>query len=328
MSDKPRVGISACLLGEEVRFDGGHKRNPYVVNKLAGAVELVPVCPEVEAGFPTPRETMRLGRFGGRIRVTGNRSGENFTPRLRAWSEQRVSELESTELDGYIFMKNSPSCGLSRVKVYEEREDGSRVDASPSKTGIGVFADAVQRRMPTLALTEDGWLHDPGLRDTFLERLFTHHRMRTQLLVEPTRAKLVDFHSEHKLMYMARSPEGYRKLGRLVGRRGERPLEAVLDEYVPLAMETLRKPATPGRQANVLQHIVGYFKGVLSHFEKQEIVGLIDEFRRGFHGLAVPLTLLRHHLNKHQQSEWLARQRYFAPYPRGLQIRAAPNLAR
>ena len=314
-TSRPRIGVSSCLLGRQVRFDGGHKKSDFVADTLSRFVELVPVCPEVESGMPVPRESLRLvpGRAG--LRLIGNRSGADHTDRMSSFAEQRVAELTALELDGFVLKKDSPSCGLERVRTYREGA------AQPVRTGTGLFAALLRDRLPALPLTEEGWLRDPGLRESFLERIFTHHRMRMVLFEAPSRGKLVTFHSEHKLLYMARSPVLYRELGRIAAQSAARPLKATIELYAAQAMAALGERSTPGKQANVLQHIMGYFKEVLTASEKRELLSLIDDFRAGLHGLLVPLTLLLHHLRAHEVSAWLSRQLYFRPYPKELGAR-------
>lgn len=315
-SPRPRIAVSACLLGRSVRFDGGHKKHDFVAGTLSRFVDLVPVCPEVESGMGVPRETVRLVATSTGLRLLGNRSGADQTDRMTAYSERRVAELAALDLDGFVLKKDSPSCGLERVRIYKEE-----LDAQPSRTGRGLFAAKLGDRLSALPLAEEGWLHDPALRESFLARIFTHHRLRTSLLVEPSRGKLVAFHAQHKLLYMAHSAARSRELGRIAAQAGDLPLEATLQLYTAQAMAALGQRSTPGTHANVLQHILGYFKRVLTPFEKQELLSLIEEFRAGLHGLLVPLTLLVHHLHKHDVGEWLGSQRYFQPYPKELGAR-------
>ncbi|HZZ83866.1 MAG TPA: DUF523 and DUF1722 domain-containing protein [Anaeromyxobacteraceae bacterium] len=312
---QPRIGVSACLLGTPVRFDGGHKNNAYVHSVLARFATLVPVCPEVESGMPVPRESLRLVERGGGggVALLGNRSGADRSDQLRAWGRGRVEELARLDLDGFILKKDSPSCGLERVRVYP-----AEGDRPPARTGTGLFAALLRERLPALPLAEEGWLQDAGLRECFLDRVFTRHRMREALLPAPSRSGLVAFHTDHKLLYLAHSPARYRELGRLVAQAAEVPVADAVERYAAKAMAALGERATPGKHANVLQHVLGYFKGVLSAFEKQELLSLVEEYRAGLQVRSVPLTLLVHHLRKHELGGWLSRQRYFDPYPRAL----------
>jgi uncharacterized protein YbgA (DUF1722 family)/uncharacterized protein YbbK (DUF523 family) len=311
-ASRPRIGVSSCLLGRLVRFDGGHRKSDFVAGTLSRFVELVPVCPEVESGLPVPRESLRLVSGQAGLRLVAGRSGADHTDRMTSFAERRVAELAALELDGFVLKKGSPSCGLERVRTYREGV------AQPVRTGAGLFAAQLRARLPALPLAEEGWLHDPGLRQSFLERAFTHHRLRLALFQAPTRQKLVAFHAAHKLLYLARSPALYRELGRIVARPAPGPLEPTIELYAARAMAALGERSTPGKQANVLQHVLGYFKAALTAPEKQELLSLIDDFRAGLHGLLVPLTLLLHHLRRHPVSPWLSSQLYFQPYPREL----------
>ncbi len=312
---RPQVGISACLLGQMVRYNGSHKRDSFLVEVLGKHVAFVPVCPEVEAGMGTPREAVRLVRHGSDVRMVGTASAIDHTDRMAKFARRRARELR--ELDGYIFKKNSPSCGLERVAIYPI---GKKV--APARNGRGMFAAAIAERMPALPLSEEGWLYDAHLRDSFLARVFLHHRFRTEVVAAPSRRALIEFHARNKLLYMAHSPAGYRELGKLVANIGS-DLSGAIERYRDLAMRSVALRATPGKHANALLHIVGYFKKVLEPAEKQELLELVEEFRGGVSGLEVPLTLLRHHLKKHRQSAWLMQQTYFQPYPKGLVIGAA-----
>lgn len=312
---RPRVGISACLLGTSVRFDGGHKRDIFVHDTLGQFVDFVPVCPEVESGMSIPREPLRQVSERGGIRLVGTRTGKDQSGRLESYARRRVDELADLDLDGFILKKDSPSCGLERVRVHAPENN-----RPPSRDGVGFFARRLKERLPSVPLTEEGWLRDALRRETFLHQIFTHHRLRTDLLAQPSAAGLVSFHSDHKLLYMAHSPEQYRELGRLVAHASERPLKTTLEMYESRAMAALAPPATPGKQANVLQHILGYFRSSLTTFEKHELLSLIEDFQAGCLCLLVPLTLLRHHLHTHGAAPWLMRQHYFHPYPKALNV--------
>lgn len=314
-TSRPRIGVSACLLGEGVRFDTGHKRSDFVTGPLSRFVELVSVCPEVESGMGVPRESMRLFSGPAGLGLVGNRSGTDYAGGMNTFAARRAGELAALQLDGFVLKKDSPSCGVERVRVY--REGGGQ----PARDGMGIFAAALRARLPALPLAEEGWLQDDGLRTSFLEQIFTHHRLRTALLAAPSPRALLDFHADHKLLYMGRSPTLYRELGRIAAQATDRPLGATVELYAAQAMTALGHRSTPGKQSNVLQHILGYFKAALSPDEKREFLTLVDEFRAGLHGLAVPLTLLLHYLRKHDAADWLRRQVYLQPFPRELGAR-------
>ena len=308
-----RVGISACLLGEEVRFDGGHKRDRFLTDTFGRFVEWVPVCPEVEAGFGTPREAMRLVDVDGRIRLLTVRTHVDLTARLEAYAKRRVDELEVEDLSGYVLKSDSPSCGLERVKVYGR-------STAPKRAGTGLFAAQLRRRYPFLPLEEEGRLTDPRLRENFIERVFAYRRVRDLFASRWTVAGLVAFHTAHKLTLMAHSPAAYRSLGRLVAQRerlAPRELEA---RYFEGFMDALTKIATPTRHANVLQHIAGYFKKLLDRREKAELAETIDDYRAGLTPLVVPMTLVRHHVRRHDVV-YLSQQVYLEPHPKELMLR-------
>ena len=309
-----RVGISSCLLGQEVRFDGGHKRDRFLTDTFGRFVEWVPVCPEVEAGFGTPREAMRLVDVDGRLRLLTVRTQADLTARLDAYAKRRVDELEELEeLSGYVLKSDSPSCGLERVKVYGR-------STAPKRSGTGLFAAQLRRRYPFLPLEEEGRLTDPRLRENFIERVFAYRRVRDLFTSRWTVAGLVAFHTAHKLTLMAHSPAAYRSLGRLVAQRerlAPRELEA---RYFEGFMRALTTIATPPRHADVLQHIAGYFKKLLDRREKAELAEAIDDYRGGLTPLVVPMTLIRHYVRRHGVV-YLSQQIYLEPHPKELMLR-------
>ncbi len=310
---KIRLGISSCLLGHNVRFDGGHKMNRYLHDILAPYVEYVPVCPEVEIGLPIPRPTLRQVDAGnGEVRLVFSKSGEDITERMQEWAQRRVQELESENLDGFVFKANSPSSGMERVKVYKDK-------GMPRKDGVGLFAANFMQHFPLLPVEEEGRLNDPALRENFITRIFTLQRFRHMLENNPGYGDIVAFHSRHKLLLMAHSVEIYREMGRLVARGKELGFDAFLQEYRTLLLKGLRLKATPSKHTNVLQHILGYFKRDLSKDEKQEAVELIDNYRLGLVPLIVPVTLLNHIVRKFEQ-EYLGAQVYLKPHPKELKL--------
>ena len=316
---KPRLGISACLLGEPVRFDGGHKRDRFLTDTLGRYVEWVPMCPEVECGMPIPRPAIRLvGSDPGQPSVLERRSGVDHTTQLRDWAEARARRVAALQLDGFVLKKNSPSCGLERVRRY----DAADSDDAPARDGRGVFTLALLEHAKRIPLTEEGRLSDGCLREDFLSGIFTHHRLRVALR-NPSHETLLSSHAAHKLLYMAHSPQGPAKLGqRLAGGRGISIAE-MTDEYMRGAMGVMATPTSRGKHANVLQHVLGFFKKTISPAEKQEMLTVIDDFARGTQPLAVPLALFRHYLNRHDVSDWLRAQVYFEPFPHEIAQRAA-----
>jgi uncharacterized protein YbgA (DUF1722 family)/uncharacterized protein YbbK (DUF523 family) len=308
-----RIGISSCLLGHNVRYDGGHKKDSLVTGALAHFMTFVPVCPEVEVGMPVPRPSLRLVRQGGETRLVEPKHGVDHTEAMRRWAEERVRQLAKLDLSGYILKKDSPSCGMERVKVYSEKGPGLR-------DGVGLFARELMRQLPLLPVEEEGRLNDPPLRENFIERVFAYRRLRALLASRWTVGDLVRFHTAEKLLLLAHAPEAYRSLGRLVARAKELPRAEVESGYGEGFMEGLRKLATKGRNANVLLHMAGYFKEQLGPGEKAELHEAIADYGRGLVPLVVPLTLLRHYVRRHG-STYLEGQVYLEPHPKELMLR-------
>jgi len=313
MTDKIRLGISSCLLGQKVRFDGGHKLDHFLVDTLGQYVEFVPVCPEVEMGLPTPRDTLRLTGTPESERLVFSRSGEDITDQMNTWAKKRVKELEKEDLCGFVFKSRSPSSGMERVKLYNSK-------GVPNKIGVGLFARAFMSHFPLLPVEEDGRLNDPKLRENFIECLFTFKRWRETIKGNKTRGSLVDFHTRHKLLIMSHSPELYRKMGNLVAHAKELETSDLYLQYQSLLSMAMRLKTTRKKQVNVLEHILGYFKRQLSSDEKKEILSLIDQYKKEFLPLIVPITLLNHYVRKYDQS-YLKQQIYLEPHPVELQLR-------
>jgi uncharacterized protein YbgA (DUF1722 family)/uncharacterized protein YbbK (DUF523 family) len=308
-----RLGISSCLLGQHVRFDGGHKRDPFLVDTFGAFVEWVPVCPEVELGLGTPRESLRLVRKDDIVHMVNTKSGRDITVEMRRWARARVEELAGGNLAGYVLKKDSPSCGMERVKVYGE-------SGMADRSGRGLFAEALMERFPRLPVEEEGRLSDPRLRDNFVERVFAYVRLRALFRPRWTAGDLVRFHTAHKMALLAHSPGMYAELGRLVAQAKTLDRAGLESRYRDLFMDTLAKLATARRHTNVLQHMAGHFKNLLGPDEKQELLGSIEDYRLGFVPLIVPLTLMKHHVRRHSV-EYLAGQVYLDPHPKELMLR-------
>ncbi len=308
-----RLGVSSCLLGTEVRFDGGHKRDRFLTDQLADFVEWVPICPEVEVGMGTPRPAMRLVRDGEALRLLEVKSGHDHTRSMHAFTQRRVRELRRLDLDGYILKKDSPSCGMTRVKVYNPTGVARR-------DGVGLFAEALLRSYPNLPVEDEGRLNDPNLRENFIERVFAYERLRRCFRGRWTRGQVVAFHTAHKLQLMAHSTVAYRELGRLVARMKQLPRGEFRAEYESGFMEALRRPATRGKNANALQHAAGYLKKDLDSDSRTELVELLDAYRQGLVPLIVPVTLIAHHVRKHE-IEYLQGQVFLEPHPKELMLR-------
>lgn len=307
------LGVSSCLLGESVRYDGGHKHDRYITDLLGRWFRLVPVCPEVGCGLPVPREAMHLAGDPEAPRLVTVRTGQDLTERMQAYCDAETERLAGEELCGFVFKKGSPSSGLYRVKVYGR-------PGEPPRSGRGLFAAAVARRFPRLPLEEEGRLHDPVIRENFIERVFTYRRWRDFLRDAGTPAGLVAFHTAHKLLVMAHSPDHYRRLGRLVAGAGSADLPVLLDSYEELLLEAMARHATVSKHTNVLQHIMGYFKKVLTPVEKRELLAVIERYHDRLVPLVVPVTLLRHYVRVHGEP-YLSGQLYLDPHPAELMLR-------
>jgi uncharacterized protein YbgA (DUF1722 family)/uncharacterized protein YbbK (DUF523 family) len=308
-----RVGISMCLLGEKVRFDGGHKRDAFLVDTFGRHVEWLSVCPEVDIGLGTPREPIRLVRRGKDICLVGVKSEADHTDAMRAYAARKAEALANSDLCGYILKKDSPSCGMERVKVYDR-------GLSPARTGRGVFAEVLLQRLPHLPVEEEGRLSDPRIRDNFVERVFAYRRLRDLFSGNWTTGALVSFHTAHKLLLLAHSPKSYAELGRLVARASSLPRHDVQERYESQFMSALSVIATPKRHVNVLHHMLGYFKDTLDAGSRGELMASIEDYGRGLVPLIVPVTLFRHHVRVLKVA-YLAGQVFLEPHPKELMLR-------
>lgn len=313
IGDPIRIGISACLLGHEVRYDGNHKRDAFLTETFGPYVQWVVVCPEVELGLGIPREPIRLVDHGDGPRMVGTRSGTDHTPAMQSYAAKRVRALAPEDLCGYVLKKNSPSCGMERVKIYRDQ-------GMPSAKGQGVFAAVLMQAFPLLPVEEEGRLSDPRLRDNFVERVFAYRRLRTLFSGRWTLGQLVRFHSVHKLQLLAHSPAQYQALGRLVARAKSLERTALREQYQEGFMTGLRALATPRRNVNVLQHMSSYFRDRIDESERAELRALIDDYGKELVPLVVPLTMIRHYVRKFA-IEYLAMQVYLEPHPRELMLR-------
>jgi len=313
MEERIRMGVSACLLGQPVRYDSGHKRDRYITDILGEYLEFVPVCPEVEAGFPIPRETFRLVGDPENPRLVTSRSNVDHTERMLAWAEKRVAEIEKEHLCGFIFKSDSPNSGLSRVKVYNAK-------GMADKKGVGLFARAFTQHVPLLPVEEEGRLNDAKLRETFIEQIFTLKRWRETMASSRSMKNLVEFHTRHKLLVLSHSPAHAKRMGKLVAEGKQMPIGEATTHYEGLLIEALRLKTTVKKNINVLEHILGYFKAQLSADEKQEVLEIFDRYRREFVPLIVPVTLLNHYVRKFDQP-YLKQQVYLNPHPVALKLR-------
>lgn len=306
------VGISQCLMGESVRYDGGHKHDFYITGTLQRYFELIPVCPELAIGLGVPREPIRLVGNPKQPRAVGIRNASlDVTQKLQEYGLQQSREL--AQLCGYIFKRGSPSCGMERVKVYGNQ-------GMSAKQGSGIYAQVFMQQQPLIPCEEEGRLGDPQLRENFIQRVFVLHRWRILRSSRLTAAKLVEFHSRHKYMVMAHSLIAYKDLGRLIATAGKTGIRDLADNYILQLMNALKCIATRKQHANVLEHLLGYLKKSISKEDKQELLDSIREYRLGELPLVVPITLLKHHF-RHHPDLYIEKQYYLSPHPRELMLR-------
>ncbi len=312
--DELRVGISTCLLGQEVRYDGGHKRDVFITTQLGRYVSFVPVCPEVELGLGIPRESIRLEQDeDAAVHLVGTRSGQEVTEAMTAYAQQRVAGLRGLGLCGYIFKKDSPSCGLHRVRVYGP-------GGMPQRNGRGLYAHALTEAMPLLPVEEEGRLHDPRLRENFVEQVFAYRRLQRLFAAAWSNADLQHFHAAEKMLLMAHDPRGLQTLGQIVAEAHRLGPAATEEAYTREFMTAMARIATPRKHTNVLQHLAGYFKKRLDGHGREELHQVIADFHAGLVPLIVPVTLLRHYVRLYDEG-YLARQTYLCPHPKELMLR-------
>jgi len=314
MTDRIPVGVSHCLLGTPVRFDGGHKHWDWCTETLAEYFEFLPVCPEVESGMPVPRDAIRqVAKADGVHLIASKNLTQDVTQQLETYSKQKVSAL--SHLCGFIFMKGSPTCGLERVKVYDEAHQ------MPYKKGVGVFARHFIERYPLIPAEDSGRLQDAAIRENFMLRVFLYHQWVNRVSADLTAKKLIDFHSQHKFILLAHSPMAYKAAGQKLANLKAEPLPVIAHEYISLFMAGLKKVASKKNHSNVLQHLVGFIKQNIPSEQKREILEAIEEYRRGDIPLLVPMTLLKHYVNRYGQP-YLKAQSYWQPHPRELKLRS------
>ena len=301
------------MLGERVRYDGNHKLDRFLTDTLGEYVQYVPVCPEVECGFPTPRESFRLVGDPDSPRLVTTKTGVDHTEKMLSWSRETVARLENEDLCGFIFKSRSPSSGMRQIKVYDD-------NGVPRKTGTGIFARAFMEHFPLIPVEDDGRLHDPRIRENFIERIFTLMRWREAVSKKMSRGTLVEFHTRHKLLLLSHSHKDYRTMGKLVAEAKQTPLRDLFARYQQLLMDAMKLMTTNRKNANVLQHIMGYFKKVLTKDEKQELLEIIQLYRNGTLPLIVPITLFNHYVRKYDEA-YLKIQYYLNPHPLELQLR-------
>ncbi len=312
MPDKIKIGISSCLLGNNVRWNGGHQRDRYLTDTLGQYVEWVPVCPEVEVGLGIPRETLRLVGDHENPRLVTTKTGVDHTASMKKWARGRLDKLAKENLCGFIFKSDSPSSGMVRVKVYSEK-------GMPQKKGVGIFARAFMDRFPLIPVEDDGRLRNPSIRENFIDQVFTLKRWRETRGRRSCVGNVVDFHSRNKLVLMAHSPKHLKQMGALVADGKGLGCSMLYGSYEKLLLEALRLKSTVKKNYNVLQHVMGYFKKQLSPDEKQELLEVMEHYKKSLVPLVVPLTLFRHYVRKYDQP-YLREQTWLNPHPADLKL--------
>lgn len=311
--NKISLGISQCLLGEPVRFDGGHKRNRYLTDVLSQYVEYHAVCPELAIGLGVPRKPIRLIVTDGQDRIRSvENAGVDVTDALMQEAEHAVQQMPN--ICGYIFMQNSPSCGVYGLKRYSE--NGHGIDSR----GRGAYAKRFMELMPLIPIEEAGRLNDAGLRENFITRIFALHDWRHTVALDPSAKKLIDFYSRYKYQVMAHHVPSYFLIGKFLANLSGRPIEDVCNEFIQLLMTALHHQASRKGNVNTLMHLRGYLKLHISKQDKEELSGAIDSYANGLTPLVVPLTLLKHHLMT-LDNPYLKQQTFWAPHPESLGLR-------
>lgn len=313
--ERPVIGVSACLLGKKVRFDEGHKKSHYILNDLSKFLDFESICPELEAGFGVPRPAMQLRLQENEVRlVLSKEPSTDLTSQMTEYASEKVSKL--SHLDGFIFKKDSPSCGVFRVPVVMH-SNGMR-----QRNGTGLFADQFQQQNPLIPVEEEGRLNDAGLRENFFERVYAYRRWKAIKNPETNVEGLIKFHAQHKFMLMARGSEYYQEMGRMASGTTRKDLQQSRERYIKRFMEVMKIVSKPGRQVNVLQHIMGYLKPSLNSGDKQELLSIFEAYRNSQTPLITPVTLLKHHLRANPQ-QYIVQQHYLNPFPEQLALRSS-----
>lgn len=312
LSNKITIGVSACLLGRKVRFDGGHKRSRFITDALAAHFEFAAFCPEMAIGMGAPRQPIRLVGEHGNPQAVGVKTPQlNVTQPLRDYGAKTAGEIDG--LCGFIFKKDSPSCGMERVKVYNDK-------GMPERSGTGLFASEIIKAHPLLPVEEEGRLNDADLRDNFITRVYVYARWKALVAAGLTKARLLEFHTDHKYLLLSHSTLVYKELGQLLSDLSRASLADIAGSYIAKLMHTLSKPATRKRHANVLQHLLGYLKRDLDSGHRTDLSETIDAYRRGEFPLVVPIRMLQHHFRVHPHP-YVNQQVYLNPHPQALLLR-------
>jgi len=314
MNNKIKIGVSSCLIGEKVRWNGDHKQNHFVREVLANYFEYVSVCPEMEVGMGVPRETVALYGNLEKSRMISKKTQTDWTRPMKNYIKDRLKSLTHDDLCGYIFKSKSPSCGLGRIPVYSE------FGSNKVRHGSGMFAQAFTKAFPIVPTEDEGRLNDPRIRENFIVKVFSFYRLQTLFKQKFALGTLVKFHTQQKFLLLAHSRKHYDILGQLVAKPKSMGIEILKIKYGEIFMKALTFKATPKKNTDVLLHMMGFLKKILSKEEKKDILSVIEDYRKQLLPLIVPVTLIRHHVNKHK-IEYLMGQAYLNPHPKELMLR-------
>ena len=313
MTEKIRIGVSSCLIGEKVRWNGDHKQDRYVREILSRYFEYIPVCPEVEVGMGVPRETVALYGDPEKPSMISKKTQTDWTKPMEKYIKSRINTLSADDLCGYIFKSKSPSCGMGRVPLYSE------FGSHKVKHGPGMFANAFINSFPLVPTEEEGRLNDPRIRENFIVRVFSFKRFNLLLNEKFSLGQWVKFHTQHKFLLLAHSRKHYDDLGALVAHSKTIKPSELKKKYGELFMEALTSKSTPKKNTDVLLHMMGFLKKLLTKIEKEDILSTIEDYRSEILPLIVPVTLIRHQVKKHN-IEYLRDQVYLNPHPKELML--------
>lgn len=307
-----KIGVSACMIGDAVRYNGQAAEDRFVNRELSKLVDFVKVCPEVGIGLGIPRETIRLVKKESGLRLVNYGGDKDFTEAMEEFSVTSGKKMAKENLSGFIFKKNSPSCGAFRVKIYNEK------GVTQPDVSAGVYAAHIQEKFPWLPVEEDGRLNDAALRHNFIARVFAIKRWQEDVETNLSMKSVINFHQAHKYMLMSYSQDGLRKLGQLVANSEGKGVEELAHEYLMGFAELTKKPASRSKHVNVLFHLIGYFTQELDDFDKKEMVDNVENYRKGLIPLVLPITRIRHYVNKYAV-DYLSGQAYL-DYPEELGV--------
>ena len=316
-----KIGISSCLLGTMCRYDGGHSKDKFILDEIGKYFEFIPFCPE-KMIFTTPREAIRLVKIDGDIKVKTSNTNVDVTTQVKNISKELVNQIQESELCGFIFKSKSPTCGMERVKIYPNEKKGQS-----ENVGVGLFAKEVKEKYPLLPTEEEGRLGDAWLRENFLMQIFAYKDIFNFLKNEPSFKKLIDFHTSYKYLIYSKSHVSYKKLGNIVANHDKLSLQKTLEDYKICFLETIYEKGTISNTYNVLLHIFGYFKKLISKDEKDHILESFEEFRKEIIPLIAVIKILNLYVKKFD-IEYLQTQKFLNPYPKELALRSTTKAYR